>query len=146
MVVPPPFPPYLILTVDVTGLIGNLKSCSPSMFRFYSILKSWGPDDHITQEEINIASGKQPLTAEASSEFLGGLEAQSENIKNAFAKQREQAAVCTYYVSSMAFYDQCSSIIHRGCGIRINLRSFSPSGLSPPTNPLIQSIIQSLWN
>jgi hypothetical protein len=84
---PPLSPLYLILTVDVTGLTGNLKFCSPSMFCFYSILKSWGPDDHITQEEIDIASGKRPLTAEASSEFLGGLEAQSENIKNAFMKQ-----------------------------------------------------------
>jgi len=106
MVVPPPsFFPYLILMVDVTGLIGNLKSCSPSMFRFYSILKSRRPEDHITQEEIDVASGKQPLTAEASAEFLGGLEAQSENIRNAFAKQQERAAVCTYYASSMAFQD-----------------------------------------
>ena len=87
VVPPPPFPLYLILTVNVTGLIGNLKSCSPSMFHFYSILKSQGPDDHITQEEINIASGKQPLTAEASSQYLGGLKVQSENIKNAFTEQ-----------------------------------------------------------
>jgi hypothetical protein len=67
------------------------------MFRFYSILKSRCPEDHITQEEINVASGKQPLTAKASSAFLGGLEVQSENIKNAFVKQQEQAAVCTMH-------------------------------------------------
>ena len=83
----PSFSPAWILTVAVTGLIGNLKSCSPLMFRFYSILKSRCPEDPITQEEIDIASCKQALTAEASAEFLGGLEAQSENIKNAFVKQ-----------------------------------------------------------
>jgi hypothetical protein len=71
-----------------------LEISSPAHHRcssFYSILKSRCPEDHITQEEINIASGKRPLTAEASAEFLGGLEVQSENIKNAFAKQQEQA-------------------------------------------------------
>jgi hypothetical protein len=74
------------------------------MFRLYSILKSRRPEDHITQEEIDIASGKRPLTAEASAEFLGGLQAQSENLKNAFAKQREQAVVCTYYALYMALH------------------------------------------
>jgi hypothetical protein len=85
--------PYSMLTADVVGLIGNLKSCSPSMFRFYSILKTWHPEGHITEEEIDIASGKRPLTAEASAEFLSSLEAQSENIKNTFTKQQERAAV-----------------------------------------------------
>jgi hypothetical protein len=64
------------------------------MFRLYTILKSRYPQGHITQEEIDIASSKKPLTAEASSEFLGGLEAQSENIRDAFAKQKERAMVC----------------------------------------------------
>lgn len=78
---------------DIIGLIGNLKSSSSTMFRLYTILKS-RPEGSITQEEIDIASGKRPLTAEASSEFLGGLEAQSESIRDAFTKQKEQAAVC----------------------------------------------------
>jgi hypothetical protein len=91
------------LTVGIIGLVGNLKSASPSMFRFYSILKSQRPEGHITEEEINIASGRRLLTAEASAEFLGGLEAQSENIKKAFAKQQEQAAVRLYCALSMAF-------------------------------------------
>jgi hypothetical protein len=69
------------------------------MFRLYSILKSRLPEGHITQEETEIASGKKPLTAEASSKFLGGLEAQSENIRDAFAKQQERAAVCHNYIN-----------------------------------------------
>ncbi|KAI0285202.1 hypothetical protein BC826DRAFT_918932, partial [Russula brevipes] len=79
---------------SLNGLVGNLKSCSPSMFQFYSILKSRHPEGRITQEEIDIASHKRPLTAEASAEFIGGLEAQAANIKSAFAKQQEQAMVC----------------------------------------------------
>lgn len=94
------FSPYSTLIVVITGLIGNLKSCSPSMFRLYLILKSRDPEGHITQEETDIASGKKPLTTEASVEFLGGLEAKSENIRDAFAKQREQAAVCQYFAST----------------------------------------------
>jgi hypothetical protein len=96
--------PHPTLIVDVTGLVGNLKSCSPSMFQLYSILKS-RPDGQITEEEIDIASGKRALTAKASAEFLGSLEAQSENIKNAFAKQQEQAAVCPHCGSSIALHD-----------------------------------------
>jgi hypothetical protein len=92
----PFFCPNPILTADIVGLVGNLKSCSPSMYQLYSILKSQRPEGHITQEEINVASGKKPLTAEASTEFLGSLEAQSENIKNTFTKQQEQAAVCSH--------------------------------------------------
>ena len=88
---------YPVLIVDVTGLVGNLKTCSLSMFQLYSILKSQ-PEGQITQEEIDVASRKRALTAEASAKFLGGLEAQSENIKNVFAKQQEQAAVCPYCI------------------------------------------------
>jgi hypothetical protein len=43
-----PFLPYPILMVAITDLIGNLKSCLPSMFCFYSILKSQHPEDFIT--------------------------------------------------------------------------------------------------
>ena len=80
----------------ISGLIGNLKSCSPSMFRLYLIIKGRHPEGHVTQEETDIASGKRPLTAEASAEFIGVLEKQSENIRDAFAKQQEQAAVRHY--------------------------------------------------
>ena len=68
------------------------------MFRLYLILKSRHPESHITQEETDIASGKRPLTAEASAEFLGGLETQSANIKAAFEKQQEQAAVRQHWI------------------------------------------------
>jgi hypothetical protein len=80
----------------ITGLIGNLKSCSSSMFDLYLILKGRHPEGHITQEETDIASGKRTLTAEASAEFIGVLEKRSENIRDAFAKQQERAAVRRY--------------------------------------------------
>lgn len=79
-----------------TGLIGNLKSCSLSMFHLYFILKSQ-PEGHISQDETDIASGKRPLTAKVGAEFLSGLEMQSKNIKDASTKQQEQAAVRQYH-------------------------------------------------
>ena len=84
----------------ITGLIGNLKSCSSSMFDLYLILKGRHPEGHITQEETDIASGKRPLTAEASAEFIGVLQKRSENIRDAFTKQQEHAAV-RHYSSTM---------------------------------------------
>jgi hypothetical protein len=113
------------------------------MFRFYSILKSQRPEGHITEEEVNVASGRRLLTTEASAEFLGGLEAQSENIKKAFAKQQEQEAVCLHCALSMPLI---LTSFRREHGIRDGSRAFSPSGSSPPISPLIRLIIQSLRN
>ena len=93
MVLCVPFSSHPMLTLVVTGLIKNLKSCSPSMFRLYLFLKGRHPEGHVTQEETDIASGKRPLTSEASAEFIGVLKKQSEDIMNAFAKQQERAAV-----------------------------------------------------
>ncbi|PPQ79924.1 hypothetical protein CVT25_002998 [Psilocybe cyanescens] len=45
----------------------------------------------VTQEEINIASGKTPLEPDAVTEFIAELENNTENIKRAFAKQKQQA-------------------------------------------------------
>ena len=75
------------------------------MFHFYSILKSQHPEGCVTQEETDIASGKRSLTVEESAKFLGGLEAQSENIRDSFAKQQEWAAVRQYCASTMAIHD-----------------------------------------
>src|SRR5271168_434884 len=92
-----PFSSYpMLMLAIVTGLIRNLNSCLPSMFRLYLILKGRHPEGHVTQEETDIVSSKRPLTAEASAEFIGVLEKQSENVMNAFAKQQEQAAVSLY--------------------------------------------------
>lgn len=75
------------------------------MFRFYSILNDRRPEGCITQEEIDIASGKQSLSAEMAAKFLNGLEAQSQSIKIAFAKQHEQAVVCLFFLSSQGVYN-----------------------------------------
>ncbi|KAF8989249.1 hypothetical protein BDQ17DRAFT_1434574 [Cyathus striatus] len=59
---------------SLNGLIGNLKACSPVMYQFYTVLKDHQESEGISQEEIDVASGKMPLS----------------NIK-AFAKQEEWA-------------------------------------------------------
>lgn len=62
------------------------------MYRLYSILKE-RVNKPVTQEEINIASGKTPLEPGAVTEFIAELENNTENIKRAFAKQKQQALV-----------------------------------------------------
>lgn len=112
-------------------------------FLFYS-QESTSQGQH--DKETDIASGKRSLTAEASTEFLGGLEAQSKNIRDAFVKQQEWAAICLYYALTMALHDWHLIIIHRDHGIKIDLRNFSPSVLLSPINPSIQLTILSSRN
>ncbi|KAF8989144.1 hypothetical protein BDQ17DRAFT_1194510, partial [Cyathus striatus] len=45
----------------LNGLIGNLKTASPTMYEFYNILKARRGTDEITEEELKIASGELPL-------------------------------------------------------------------------------------
>jgi len=75
------------------GLIGNLKSCSPPMHSFYTLLKERPVDDPITQEEISIASGKTTLNPGATANYIKNLEEKSESIRRAFEKQESQALV-----------------------------------------------------
>jgi hypothetical protein len=64
------------------------------MFRFYNVLKERPADQPITQEEIDIASGKKTMDPEKVTEYVKNLEVMSENIIRAFEKQGVAAAVC----------------------------------------------------
>ncbi|KAF9455310.1 hypothetical protein BDZ94DRAFT_814316 [Collybia nuda] len=78
---------------SLNGLIGNLKTCSPTMYRFYLVLKNRSPAEPTTEEEVQIASGKKVLEPGAASKFVQGLESKAENIRVAFNKQAEREAV-----------------------------------------------------
>jgi hypothetical protein len=77
------------------GLIGNLKSCSPPMFRLYNILKERQDrkDGTISQEEIDIASGKTDLNSSMAADFVKQLDQKTENICKAFAQQEIKSLV-----------------------------------------------------
>jgi len=59
---------YIICTY-LSGLVGNLKTSSPKVFKFYSYLKDCVPPQPLLPEEKCIASGK----VELSSTKLAGL-------------------------------------------------------------------------
>jgi hypothetical protein len=64
------------------------------MFCFYNVLKEHPADQPITQEEIDIASGKKTMDPKKVTEYVKNLEVMSENIIRAFEKQGAAAAVC----------------------------------------------------
>lgn len=80
--------------VCLSGLVGNLKTCSPPMYRFYLVLKNRSSGEPITQEELDIASGQKVLEPGKASKFVEELESKTENIRTAFKKQAEQELVC----------------------------------------------------
>ena len=82
-------------------MVNNLKACSPAMYRIFTSFKerqASGPA--ITPEDIQIASGKRVLDPGQTKVYFKNLESTSENIRLAFAKQAEDAAVCFHLYSS----------------------------------------------
>ncbi len=84
-----------------TALVNHLKLHFPAMHRLYTILH--GCAEPPTEEEIEIAAGKQKLDVKATIKYLKKLEIASENIVQAFQQQAMQAAVCLL-VSLMSKY------------------------------------------
>jgi hypothetical protein len=60
-------------------MITNLKVCSPNMYRLFLALKSHPGDHVITQEELDLASGKKVLDVEKAKQYFNKMESQ-ENI------------------------------------------------------------------
>ena len=57
--------------------------------------KERSADQPVTQEEIDIASGKKTMDAEKAGDYVKCLEMESENIVQLFEKQAATTAVCT---------------------------------------------------
>ncbi|KAH9069429.1 hypothetical protein EDB83DRAFT_2518582 [Lactarius deliciosus] len=77
---------------NLTTLVNHLKHSFPSMYKLFSILKDRSSDQHVTQEEMDVASGKKVLGLEKAKEWFDALEHTSENLHQAFRKQEEVAA------------------------------------------------------
>lgn len=67
------------------------------MYRLFTALKERPADLSITEEEINIASGKKVLDSVQAKIYSKILETASENLRLAFEKQTQDAAVRTYF-------------------------------------------------
>ncbi|KAF9541336.1 hypothetical protein CPC08DRAFT_770631 [Agrocybe pediades] len=83
---------------NLTTLINHLKADFPLMFKLFTILKARSPTEAITQEEMDVASGKKKLdaarakTLRSSSTWFDNLELASQNLKEAFEQQANAAA------------------------------------------------------
>jgi hypothetical protein len=94
----------ICLTLSFAGLIGNLKSCSPPLFRLYTILKERQDrkDGTITQEEIDIASGKTAYDSSMAEDFVKQLDQKTENIRKAFAQQELKSLVRSLFYLTLS--------------------------------------------
>lgn len=74
------------------------------MFRLYCILKERQErkDGTVSQEEIDIASGKVALNSSMAVDFVKRLEKKTENIPKAFYQQEVRAAVRVPYFSTIS--------------------------------------------
>jgi len=80
-----------LATVQV-GLIGNLKLALTPMYRLYLTMKERS-SNQITNEEILVALGQKVLDPGAVPEFIGRAESANQDIRHAFKKQVQVAAV-----------------------------------------------------
>jgi len=86
-----------LIFLILSGLIGNLRSCSPDMFKFYSYLKDRAPQIPLSTEEKKIASGDIELSSAKLTEITQRHDARQQSLKNVFARQQEKAAVSNAY-------------------------------------------------
>ena len=81
-------------------MVNNLKACSPVMYRIFTSFKerqASGPA--ITPEDIQIASSKRVLDPGQTKVYFKNIESTSENLRRAFEKQAEDAAVYLHLYS-----------------------------------------------
>jgi len=77
----------------LSGLIGNLRSCAPDMFKFFCYLKDRAPHVPLSPEEKKIASGKIKLSSNKLAEIMQCQDAYQMSLQNAFLRQQEKARV-----------------------------------------------------
>lgn len=128
------------VSLSSAGLIGNLKSCSPPMFRLYNILKERQDqkDGTISQDEIDIASGKTDLDSLMAADFVKQLDQKTENIRKAFAQQEVKSIVRSLFYLTLNPTIYLQKFTSRARGIRKNLSGFLPVGSLLATSHLMK--------
>lgn len=116
----------------LSGLIGNLKTCSPDIFTFYSYLKDCAVHVPLSWEEKKIAAGEIELPPSKLAQFMQCQDVCQLSLMNTLVLQQEKAAVsgilsCGHYLFIVIF---------RNLETKKNLRSCWPSGSSPLINHL----------
>ena len=96
-----------LIFLILSGLIGNLRSCSHDMFKFYSYLKDHAPQVSLLTEEKKIASGKIERSSAKLAEIMQHHDTCQQTLKNVFAWQQEKAAVSNIIIVTYRSRCQC---------------------------------------
>lgn len=79
----------VLANMNLSGLIGHIKTHFPPMYWLYLILKSCGTPP--TEDELKMARGEKVLDPAAAAAYVTQLEQTSANLVNAFSKQVNKA-------------------------------------------------------
>lgn len=110
------------------------------MFRFYESFKERASDQPLTQEELNIVSGKKILDPGEAKKYHTNLNMESESLRTALGKQAERAAVSAY-VTFLCFFLNIYSFraLCRDLGIKPDSNSLLLNGWLHATSRLKKS-------
>ena len=90
-----------IIRAYLSGLIGNLRTSSPDIFKFYCYLKDRVPHVPLSPEEKGIASGEIELSSAKLAELVKAHGTHQVLLENAFSWQQEKAAVSSYVLKQL---------------------------------------------
>ena len=90
-----------IIHAYLPGLVGNLKTLSPDLFKFYSCLKDCIPQVPLSPEEKSIACSEIELSSKKLAELVNAHGAHQALLKDAFAWQQEKAAVSGHVLKQL---------------------------------------------
>ena len=110
----PSYIPTYIICAYLSGLVGNLKTSSPELFKFYSYLKDRVPQVPLSPEEERIASGEVELSSTKFAGLVKAHGAHQVSLKNAFARQQENAAVSGYILKWSPFHHRILGTMEPG--------------------------------
>jgi hypothetical protein len=92
-----------LIFLNLSELIGNLRSCLPDMFKFYSYIKDCAPQVLLLMEEKKIALGDIELSFVKLAKIMQCHNTCQQSLKNEFAWQQEKATVSYIYSIMLSF-------------------------------------------
>jgi len=95
----------------LSGLIRNLRSCAPDMFKFFCYLKAHTPHAPLSPEEKKITSGEIELSSDKLAEIMWCQDVHQMSLQNAFLRQQEKARVSGVFLMwSFSFHHHLGTL------------------------------------
>ncbi len=77
-------------------LVGHLQQTFPGLYRLYEVLAKW--NSPLTQEEIDIATGKKKMDDILAKKYLNELKTISRNVHEMFQEQQARNKVSQLFI------------------------------------------------